>query len=617
MAILEKINSPEDLRILKKEVLPQLANEIREKIIETVSHTGGHLAPSLGCVELAIAVHYVFNTPEDKIVWDVGHQAYTHKILTGRKDKFFTLRQLNGISGFTRRDESIYDPFGAGHSSTAISAALGLATARDLKKEDYRVVCVIGDGSITGGMAYEGLNNVGHLGTDLLVILNDNEMFISHRVGAIAGYLTRILTLGLVKRFEKKVENFLRRLHFVGLIILRIAKRFKVLFFPGMLFEELGFSYLGPIDGHDLNLLIETLERLKYFHRPVLLHITTKKGKGFPLAEKEPTKFHGVDPFDLTTGKLLNQNNRLTYSQFFGQTLTRLAREDKRICAITAAMSVGTGLSMFAEEFPDRFFDVGIAEQHAVTFAAGLAAGGMRPICAIYSTFLQRALDQIIHDVALQSLPVIFAIDRAGIVGEDGPTHQGVFDLTYLRMIPNLVVMAPADENELQHMLYTAFTLDLPIAIRYPRSKIMGVALDEKFTSLPLGKGEVLTEGKDLLIIAIGNMVYPAVESAKRLSKENIYATVVNARFLKPLDEILIKGILKKLSRPLIVTIEENVISGGLGSAVREIFTKEKVEILSLGLPDKFIEQGKLEQIREKYGLSVEKIVQNIKEFVK
>lgn len=615
MAILEKIESPKDLKLIRKEILPQLAEEIREKIIETVAKTGGHLAPSLGCVELAIALHYVFDTPRDKIVWDVGHQTYAHKILTGRKEKFNTLRQLGGISGFTRREESEYDPFGAGHSSTAISAATGLAIARDLQGEDYHVVAIIGDGSLTGGMAYEGLNNAGHLGTNLLVILNDNEMFISHRVGAIAAHLTRILTLGLLKKLETKVERFLRRLHSAGLFFLRVAKRFKVLFFPGMLFEELGFTYLGPMDGHNLNLLIEMLERVKQFKRPTLLHILTKKGKGYPLAEKDPTKFHGVDPFDVTTGKIVNQLNYPTYSQIFAQTLVNLARRDKRICAITAAMSVGTGLISFAEEFPERFFDVGIAEQHAVTFAAGLAAGGMRPVCAIYSTFLQRAFDQTIHDVALQRLPVIFAIDRAGIVGEDGPTHQGTFDLTYLRMIPNLVVMAPADENELQHMLYTAFDLGKPVAIRYPRGGGEGVIFDSDLKKLPFGKGEILTSGKDLLIIGIGGMVHPALEAVKQLEKENIYSTLINIRFLKPLDEVLIREKVKELSQPRIVTIEENVISG-LGGAVREIFGKEKVEILSIGLPDQFIEQGKIEQLRDKYGLTVEKIIKKIKDFV-
>jgi 1-deoxy-D-xylulose-5-phosphate synthase len=616
--ILEKINSPEDLRLLRREFLPQLAEEIRKLIIETVAKTGGHLAPSLGCVELAIALHYVYDTPKDKIIWDVGHQSYAHKILTGRKDKFATLRQWGGISGFTRREESEYDFFGTGHSSTAVSAALGIATARDLSKGKYSVVAVIGDGTITGGMAYEALNNAGHLRTNLLVILNDNEMFISHRVGAIAGYLTRILTLGLLKKAERKIEYFFHRLHFAGLFTLRIAKRFKVLFFPGMLFEELGFSYLGPIDGHDLNLLIDTLERIKNFKDfkgPLLLHIITKKGKGFPLAEKEPTKFHGIEPFDITTGNILKISNCPTYSSVFGQTLVHLAKEDKHICAITAAMSVGTGLTEFAKEFPERFFDVGIAEQHAVTFAAGLAAVGMHPVCVIYSTFLQRAFDQIIHDVALQKLPVIFAIDRAGIVGEDGPTHQGIFDLTYLRMIPNLTVMAPADENELRHMLYTALDLEKPVAIRYPRGEGKGINFDPDFKKLPYGKGEILISGKDLLIVAIGSMVYPALEAIKQLEKENIYSTLINLRFLKPLDEVLIREKLKESVHPRIVTIEENVVSG-LGGAVKEIFSKEKVEILSIGLPDQFVEQGEIELLKEEYGLSPEKIVKKIKDFL-
>ncbi len=621
--ILEKINSPADLRLLKREVLQQLAEEVRKLMIETVAKTGGHLAPSLGCVELAIALHYVYNTPKDKIIWDVGHQSYAHKILTGRRDKFATLRQWGGISGFTRREESEYDFFGTGHSSTAVSAALGIAVARDLAKEKYNVVAVIGDGTITGGMAYEALNNAGHLQTALLVILNDNEMFISHRVGAIAGYLTRILTLGLLKKAERKIEYFFHRLHFAGLFTLRIAKRFKVLFFPGMLFEELGFSYLGPIDGHNLNLLIDTFERIKHFKDfkgPVLLHIITKKGKGFPIAEKEPTKFHGIEPFDITTGNTSKTNHRPTYSSVFGRTLVRLAREDKRICAITAAMSVGTGLTEFAQEFPERLFDVGIAEQHAVTFAAGLAAAGMRPVCTIYSTFLQRAFDQIIHDVALQKLPVIFAIDRAGIVGEDGPTHQGIFDLTYLRLIPNLTVMSPTDENELQNMFATAIDLNTPVAIRYPRGTCPvreedEIGPDRNFKKIPFGKGKILTSGKDLLIIAIGSMVYPALEAVKQLEKENIRSTLVNIRFLKPLDEVLIREKLKELIHPRIVTIEENITSG-LGGAVNEIFAKEKVEILSIGLPDRFIEQGATELIKEKYGLSSQKILKKIKSFL-
>ncbi|MEW6557973.1 MAG: 1-deoxy-D-xylulose-5-phosphate synthase, partial [Elusimicrobiota bacterium] len=469
MKILDKIDKPSDLRVIKKELLPQLADEIRELIVSSVSQTGGHLAPSLGTVELTIALHYVFESPKDKIVWDVGHQAYTHKIITGRREKFSRLRQINGISGFPKIEESEYDAFGAGHSSTAISAALGLAVARDMKNENYRVVAVVGDGALTGGLAYEGLLNAGHSGTDMLVILNDNEMFISYRVGAFAAYLTKLITGGLYSKLYKKVEKFLSRIHFWGSQIMRVAKRFRVLLFPGMLFEEMGFAYLGPIDGHDINKLIELLTKVKNLKGPILLHLITKKGKGYKPAENKPTEFHGIGKFDINTGNSITETKIPTYTQIFSQTLVKLAKQDEKIVAITAAMAEGTGLTEFQKEFPNRFFDVGIAEGHAVTFAAGLATGGYKPVVAIYSTFLQRAFDEIVHDVCLQKLPVVFAIDRAGIVGEDGATHQGAFDLSYLRMIPDLVIMAPSDENELQNMLKTALSLSQPAAIRYPR----------------------------------------------------------------------------------------------------------------------------------------------------
>ncbi len=605
--VLDKIDKPTDIKLIRKELLPKLIEEIREEIINTVSKTGGHLASSLGTVELITAIHYVFNAPEDKIIFDVGHQAYTHKLLTGRRNKFHTLRQYQGISGFPSREESEYDCFGTGHSSTAISAALGFAVARDLKKEKHKVIAVIGDGSMTGGLAFEGLNNAGHINTDILVILNDNEMFISHRVGAIAGYLARILTLGLVKKIEKKIEKFLRRLHFLGLYILRVAKRFKLLLFPGMLFEEMGFSYLGPINGHDFFSLVSILTKIKEMRGPIVLHVITKKGKGYEHAEKDPIKFHGTTSFEIETGMSNSKSTIPTYTEVFAKTLTELAKKDQKIIAITAAMAEGTGLNIFAKEIPERFFDVGIAEQHALTFAAGLAADGFKPVCAIYSTFLQRGYDQIIHDIALQNLAVVIAIDRAGIVGEDGKTHQGIFDISYLRPIPNLIIMSPKDENELRHMLFSALKLNRPVVIRYPRGKGIGVQFEPELKYLPLGKAEVIKEGKDIYILAIGNSVNYSMEAIKFL--KDISAGVVNMRYIKPLDEEIIREISKKVK--YMVTVEENVSAGGFGSAVREIIPSH-VKILSIALPDKFIEHGSQEFLRKKYGLSPEGISEKI-----
>ena len=610
MSILEKINDPKDLRIIKKELLPELAAEIRRKIIDTTSTNGGHIAPSLGTVELTIALHYIFDAPKDKIIWDVGHQAYAHKIITGRAKTFSSLRTFGGISGFPRREESEFDPFGVGHSSTSISAALGFAVARDARGESHKVVAVIGDGSMTGGLAFEGLENAGHLGTDLLVILNDNEMFISHRVGALARYLTKLLTAGSLKRLEKKVETFFKRIHFWGSHILRVAKRFKVLLFPGMLFEEMGFGYLGPVDGHDMEGLIEILGSIKNLKGPLLLHVITKKGKGYPPAEAEPTKFHGVGKFDPATGEPANAGSVATYTSVFSNTIVSLAKSDDRIMAITAAMPEGTGLDEFAKEFPQRFFDVGIAEGHALTFAAALAAAGMRPVCAIYSTFLQRSLDQVIHDIALQKLPVVLAIDRAGIVGEDGATHQGVFDLSYLRYIPGLTIMAPADENELRHMLKTALSLPGPTAIRYPRGAGTGVELDAEMKIVATGKAEIKKEGNDVAILAIGNMVQPALEAAKQLSGRGISAGVVNMRFLKPLDEAVVLSVAEKTGR--IVVAEENAQIGGLAGAVCELLAGHNVPILKIGLPDIFIEHGHPRILRDKYELSAEKIAAKI-----
>jgi len=615
MAVLELIDRPSDLRVIRKELLLQLAEEIREKIITVTSQKGGHLASSLGTVELTIALHYVFDSPQDKIIWDVGHQAYAHKILTGRRDSFSTLRQHGGISGFPTPEESEYDAFGVGHSSTAISAALGMACARDLSgNNNHKVVAVIGDGSMTGGMAFEALNNAGHLGKDLLVILNDNEMFISHRVGALAGYLTRLMTLGLVKKLERKVKKFLTRVSFWGIAVLRVVRRFKVLLFPGMLFEEMGFSYLGPIDGHNVYYLIEIFQKVKDMKGPVLIHIVTKKGKGYQPAEREPIKFHGTLPFNILTGET-EKSKMPSYTEVFSRALIDLARSNEKIIAITAAMPQGTGLDAFQKEFPKRYFDVGIAEQHAVTFAAGLARAGYRPVCAIYSTFLQRAFDQIIDDVCLPNLPVVFAIDRAGIVGEDGPTHQGMFDLSYLRLVPNIAVMSPKDENELVHMLNTALSWDFPCAIRFPRGEGMGAKLDRQYKVLPLGKAEVLTEGDDVAILAIGNTVHPCLLAQQRLETEGIKVNLVNMRFVKPLDEGLIKKIIKKTHK--IVTVEENTLLGGFGSGVKELLATDNVRILSIGLPDQFIEHGSSEKLRKKYGLTAEKIAERVGEFVK
>ena len=615
MAILEKISKPEDLRIIKRELLTGLAQEIRNEMVRTVSQTGGHLASSLGTVELSIALHYVFDAPKDKIVWDVGHQAYAHKMLTGRYERFHTLRQHGGLSGFPSRDESVYDPFTVGHSSTAISAALGFAAARDIKEEMNKVIAVIGDGSMTGGMTFEALQNAGHLGTDVLVILNDNEMFISRRIGAFAGYLAKILTAGTWKSFEKKVEKLFTRMHFWGSQIIRVLKRFKVLLFPGMLFEEMGFSYVGPVNGHNVYDLIDILSGLKKLKGPVLLHVVTKKGKGYFPAENEPTKFHGVGKFNIITGELERSSDKQSYTSVFSDTMLKLARQDETITAVTAAMAEGTGLDTFRKEFPKRFFDVGIAEEHAVTFAAALAAEGLKPVCAIYSTFLQRSLDQMIHDVALQKLPVVFAIDRAGIVGEDGATHQGAFDLSYLRFIPNFTIMAPADENELQHMLNTAFELSGPSAIRYPRGSGVGVALDKNLKVLPVGEAEIKKEGNDVFIIAIGNTVYPSIEAANILAGMGISAGVVNVRFLKPFDSKLILSLAGKVKN--FAVIEENSYLGGLYSAVCETLAGKPVNILQNSFPDHFIEHGSPKILRDKYNFSPEKIAQKISGWIK
>jgi 1-deoxy-D-xylulose-5-phosphate synthase len=605
--ILETINSPCDLKKLKKEELPNLAQEIREEIINIISKNGGHLSSNLGVVDLTLAIHYIFNSPEDKIIWDVGHQAYAHKIITGRREKFKTIRTHNGLSGFPKIEESCHDAFGTGHASTSISAALGFATARDIKNENYKVVAVIGDGSMTGGLAFEGLQNAGHLKKDMIVILNDNEMFISQKVGAVAGYFAKLLTAGMARKFEEKVVKTISRFHGFGASFRKLIKRAKVMLFPGMLFEEMGFTYVGPVQGHNIDNLAVILENIKDMKGPVLLHVMTKKGKGYFPAEQEPTKFHGVGNFDVQTGSS-EKKQTITYTKVFSDTLIKLAKVDKKIVAITAAMSEGTGLDKFAKEFPERYFDVGIAEGHSITFAAAQAADGLKPVCAIYSTFMQRAIDNIIHDVALQKLPVIFALDHAGLVGEDGSTHHGVFDLSYLNYIPNLVIMSPSDENELQHMLKTALSSCKPCVIRYPKGEGFGVNLDKSLQILQIGKGVILKEGQDICLIAIGNHVSTCLQAAEILETKNIKAMVVNMRFLKPLDTKLIKEIFLKVKK--FITVEENSLIGGFGEVIKSFLCNSGAIVECLGIPDKFVEHGNLKVLRKKYGFTAENIAQ-------
>ncbi len=620
--ILDSINRPSDLRNLPEGDLPALAEEIRETIVGTVSRTGGHLAPSMGVVELTIALHYAFDTPQDKIVWDVGHQAYAHKLLTGRRDRFATLRQYGGISGFPKREESDCDHFGVGHASTSISAALGMVTARDIKQEQHRVIAVIGDGSISAGLAFEGLNQAGHLQKSLIVVLNDNEMSISQNVGALSAYLNRMMTGNFYTRLRRETKQFLQGIPRVGASMFQIAKKaeesIKGLVAPGLLFEELGFQYVGPIDGHRIDHLLETFRNIKDFTWPVLVHVITKKGKGCEFAECNPSQYHGVPPFDPETGKPAAKKQMvMSYTEVFGQTMLKLAEDNDRVVAITAAMSDGTGLEKFSTQYPDRFFDVGIAESHGVTFACGMAAEGLRPVAAIYSTFMQRAYDQVMHDLCLQKLPVTLALDRAGLVGEDGPTHHGVFDLAYLRHLPNMVVMAPKDENELQHMIKTAVDYDGPAAVRYPRGTGIGVPMDQELKDIELGKGEVLRDGGDLVIVAIGNMVKPSMDAAERLAAEGISAALVNARFVKPLDEELILGLARRTGR--IVTVEEHALQGGFGSAVLECLESSRVsgiKTFRIGLPDRFIEHGAQAILRQRYGLDAEGIYGAVKAFL-
>ena len=618
--LLDTIDSPRDLRRLSLPQLEQLADELRETIITTVAQTGGHLAPSLGVVELTLALHVVFNTPLDRLIWDVGHQAYAHKLLTGRRDRFHTLRRYKGISGFPKRSESPYDTVEAGHSSTSISYGLGITAAKAIQGDRSKVIAVIGDGSMTAGLAFEGLNHAGDLGRDLVVILNDNEMSISRNVGALSSFLSRKLTGRTIRRLRDHIEERLMALSSVGENILTVLRKseesIKGFFTPGMLFEALKFKYIGPIPGHELGDLIATLENVRdHNHGPVLVHVITTKGKGYQPAETHPGDYHGIGPFDVASGApIKNAGAPVSYTKVFGETVCRLARLNKRLVAITAAMPGGTGLLPFAAEFPERFFDVGIAEQHAVTFAAGLALEGLKPVFAVYSSFMQRALDQLIHDVCLPNLPVIIALDRSGVVGADGPTHHGVFDLSFLRFIPNLTVMAPKDENELQHMLFTALHHEGPVVLRYPRGSGEGVALESTFASLPVGRGEVLREGSDVLLLPVGNRVHSALTAADQLAEEGISAAVINPRFIRPLDDALITDWAARTGR--VVTIEDNAVQGGFGSGVLQLLNERNLHlpVKLLGYGDNFIEQGPQATLWADAGIDANGIIRSVRE---
>ena len=620
MQYLQQIKSPDDIRQLKIPELKVLAQEILEELIQVVSENGGHLAPNLGVVELTLALHMVFHTPEDKIIWDVGHQSYVHKLLTGRYEQFHTVRTLNGLSGFPKRSESVHDAFGAGHSSTSISAAVGFAKARDLRGDNNNVIAVIGDGAMTGGMAFEALENAGQMGSNLIVILNDNEMSIDPNVGAMAEYLSRARSNPAYTKSKEDVEELLKKIPGIGDKMFKAADRLKdslkYLLVPGVLFEEFGFKYYGPVNGHDLSALMAVLENVKGMDRPVLIHVETKKGKGYAPAEKNPDLFHGVSPFHIQTGELKKKAVLPSYTSVFGKTLAQLGAQDNRIVGITAAMGKGTGINVFQEQFPDRTIDVGIAEEHAVTMAAAMALDGYKPVVAIYSTFLQRAYDQVMHDVALQNAPVVFCLDRAGLVGDDGPTHHGIFDISYLRHIPNMVCMAPKDENELRHMLYSALSYDCPVAVRYPRGEGLGVPMDEALQILPLGKAEVLQEGSRITLLALGSMVHIAQEAAARISEEaGITPTVINARFAKPLDA---ETILRYAAQDtLLVTLEEHAVTGGFGSAVLELFNQHGLDtrnVMTIGIADSFVQHGNTARLKEMQGLDTDSIVAKIKE---
>jgi len=618
MSLLKNIHSPADLKRLSPEQFPELCQEIREQILSVVSNVGGHLASNLGVVELTVALQYLLDTPKDKIVWDTSNQAYTHKLLTGRREQFHTLRQYGGLSGFCKREESAYDTFNAGHAGTGVSAAFGMVEAREQRGEKHKVVCVVGDGAMTAGMTLEGLHHAGGTNKDFIVVLNDNQMSISRNVGAISAYLNRTFTGEFYARMREETGQLLRKIPHIGAEMQKIARRAEELakgaILPGLLFEELGFQYAGPIDGHNFEHLLPTLENVLKMKGPVLLHVITKKGLGYQAAMDNPVWFHACPPFVRETGVPAKKAVRPSYTSMAVDALIKVARQDKRVVAITAAMCEGTGLNAFEKEFPERIYDVGIAEQHAVTFAAGMAAQGMKPVVALYSTFLQRAYDQVVHDVATQNLPVTFCIDRGGLVAEDGTTHHGAFDFAFLRHVPNMVVAAPKDENELQHMIKTCVSFDGPASVRYARGVSLGVPMDPEPTTLPIGKGELLREGTDVAIVAIGVTVWPAMKAAERLAQEGISAAVVNARFAKPLDTELILKTAKNVR--CLVTVEEGCKMGGFGSAVLETLSEAGVMLRTkiLGLPDWYIEQGPQDLLRERYGLTADGIYNSVKQ---
>lgn len=613
MELLDQVNTPGDLKAFTYKELDQLAGELRNFIITTVADTGGHLASNLGVVELTLALHYHLNSPKDKIIWDVGHQCYPHKILTGRKDKFHTIRQYGGLSGFPKNKESIHDIIETGHSSTSISSALGLVLARDIKKRNDKIYAVIGDGALTAGMAFEGLNHTGHLQSNLKVILNDNAMSISPNVGALSHYLSNIRLDPTVSKLKEDIEFLISRIPKIGTTVAnsieRIKDGIKYILISGILFEEFGFTYVGPLDGHNIEELVSNFRNADRIDGPVLLHVITKKGKGYQPAEKQPSKYHGVSPFEIKNGESKKDNKALTFSEVFGHTMCKIGEMEQKVVGITAAMPEGTGLNIFQDRFPERVFDVGIAEQHGVTLAAGLARGGLKPVVTLYSTFLQRAYDQVVHDVCIQNLPVTIAVDRCGIVGNDGETHQGVFDLAFLRPIPNLVIMSARDEKLLQQMLYTAVNSNRPTVVRYPRGDSSGVGLEQTMTEITLGRGEVLQEGKDLLIIAVGSRVYPALRAAELLSQQGLEVGVIDPRFIKPLDQDLLLENIKRYKK--VISVEEHVLAGGFGSAILELINNHNlkgVQLKRLGLPDHFIPHGSQARMRALYQLDAQGI---------